>query len=255
MIYGGRIKYMMTRLKKKLSAGIILECKNTPNKIISRTNEPVTLSKCDPSSKLTQIKKRKLAALNASAIVITILLACLLAIKSSSHSDVMQICSNANVLRLHIIANSDSDEDQRVKLLVRDAVLEYERNSTDAAFVSTMNDAEEILLNNGDDLLKTVRNVLKQNNAPYDAQMIIGDFDFPDRIYGNQLYPEGNYRAVRILLGNAKGRNWWCVMFPPLCIVEAQEGEIDYDEPVRFDSLIVKAFNYIKIHLFGSQEN
>lgn len=245
---------MRTRLKKKLSEEIVFECENTPNKIISHTKRHIFPLKCAFFSKLAQKKKKNLTSLTASAIVITMLLACLLAIRSSSHSDVIQVCSNTNVLRLHIIANSDSDEDQRVKLLIRNAVLEYERNSTDAAFVSTMNDAEEILLSNGDELLKIVRNVLEQNNAPYDAQIIIGDFNFPDRTYGNQLYPEGTYRAVRILLGNAQGKNWWCVMFPPLCIVEAQEGEIDYDEPVRFDSLIVKAFNYIKIHLFGSQE-
>ena len=245
---------MKTRFKKTLSV-VAAKYKNMSNKTIGCTNKLVFPFKCNFFSKLIQMKKRKLPALTAYAIVITMLLTGLLAVKSSSHSDVVQICSNSNVLRLHIIANSDSDEDQRVKLLVRDAVLEYERNSTEATFVSNMNAAEEILLNNGDSLLKTIRNVLEQNNAPYDAQIIIGDFDFPDRTYGNRLYPEGTYRAVRILLGNAQGRNWWCVMFPPLCIVETQEGEIDYDEPVRFDSLIVKAFNFIKIHLFGSQEN
>lgn len=246
---------MNTQFKRKLSTTVFLRRKNTSNKAIDRAKKLISLFKCGFFSEQIQIKKKKLTALTASAIVITMLLAGLLAIKSSSHSDVIRICDNSNVLRLHIIANSDSDEDQRVKLLVRNAVLEYERNSTEAAFASTANDAEEILLNNGDDLLKTVRNVLEQNKAPYDAQIIIGDFDFPDRTYGNRLYPEGTYRAVRILLGNAQGKNWWCVMFPPLCIVETQEGEIDYDEPVRFDSLIVKAFNYIKIHLFGSQEN
>lgn len=245
---------MKIRFKKTLSV-VGAKHKKMSNKTIGCTNKLVFPFKCNFFSKLIQMKKRKLPALTAYAIVITMLLTGLLAVKSSSHSDVVQICSNSNVLRLHIIANSDSDEDQRVKLLVRDAVLEYEKNSTEATFASNMNAAEEILLNNGDSLLKTIRNVLEQNNAPYDAQIIIGDFDFPDRTYGNRLYPEGTYRAVRILLGNAQGRNWWCVMFPPLCIVETQEGEIDYDEPVRFDSLIVKAFNFIKIHLFGSQEN
>lgn len=245
---------MMTRFKN-LSAGKISNCENITNKIIGRCNKYIFPSKYTLFSKSVSKRKNNLTAMTASAIVIAMLLSCLLAVKSSSNSDIIRICDNSNVLRLHIIANSDSDEDQRVKLLVRDAVLEYERNSTEASFASTIDDAEALLLNNGDNLLKTVRTVLEQNNAPYDAQIIIGDFDFPDRTYGNCLYPEGTYRAVRILLGNANGKNWWCVMFPPLCIVETQEGEIDYNEPVRFDSLIVKAFNYIKIHLFGSQEN
>lgn len=245
---------MGPQFKKTLSAAIA-RYKKVYDTATGCRNKLISLFRCNHFSRSNEMEKKKLTALTSSAIVITMLLSSLLAIKSSSYSDAIQICNNSDVLRLHIIANSDSDEDQRVKLLVRDAVLEFERNSTEAAFVSNMNDAEEILLNNGDGLLKAVRNVLAQNNAPYDAQIIIGDFDFPDRTYGNRLYPEGTYRAVRILLGTAQGRNWWCVMFPPLCIVETQNGEINYGEPIRFDSLLVKAFNYIKIHFFGSQEN
>ena len=158
------------------------------------------------------------------------------------------------VLRLHIIANSDSDKDQQIKLLVRDAVLEYERTTSTALAVTDVNDAEIQLKANGQDLLNTVRTVLNENEAPYDAQLVIGDFDFPDREYGDKVYPAGVYRAVRILLGDAEGKNWWCVMFPPLCIVDAKDAEIESNEPIRFESLVVRAFNFIKLHIFGSQE-
>ena len=158
------------------------------------------------------------------------------------------------VLRLHIIANSDSEEDQQIKLLVRDAVLEYERTTSTVLAVADVNDAETQLKANGQDLLNTVRTVLYENEAPYDAQLVIGDFDFPDRVYGDKVYPSGVYRAVRILLGDAEGKNWWCVMFPPLCIVDAKDAEIESSEPIRFESLVVRAFNFIKLHIFGSQE-
>ena len=158
------------------------------------------------------------------------------------------------VLRLHIIANSDSEKDQQIKLLVRDAVLEYERTTSTALAVTDVNDAEIQLKANGQDLLNTVRTVLNENEAPYDAQLVIGDFDFPDRVYGDTVYPDGVYRAVRILLGDAEGKNWWCVMFPPLCIVDAKDAEIESSEPIRFESLVVRAFNFIKLHIFGSQE-
>ncbi len=194
--------------------------------------------------------KAIIAILIMVAIVMTVI-----GVHVSASSQTAHAVDTSNVLRLHIIANSDSETDQKLKLLVRDAVLNFERTNTCAAYAEDANSAERMLMDNGEGLLNAIRSVLTQNNAPYDAQLMLGDFEFPDRTYGDQLYPAGTYHAVRILLGEAKGKNWWCVMFPPLCIVEAQEGEIDYDEPIRFESLFAKAFNYIKIHLFGSREN
>lgn len=199
-------------------------------------------------------KRKLLFTTTAAAIVLLGSIALMAVMPLIKLNGVSKTADPDEVLRLHIIANSDSEEDQQIKLLVRDAVLEYERTTSTVLAVTDVNDAEIQLKANGQDLLNTVRTVLYENEAPYDAQLVIGDFDFPDRVYGDKVYPSGVYRAVRILLGDAEGKNWWCVMFPPLCIVDAKDAEIESSEPIRFESLVVRAFNFIKLHIFGSQE-
>lgn len=199
-------------------------------------------------------KRKLLFTTTAAAIVLLGSIALMAVMPLIKLNGVSKTADPDEVLRLHIIANSDSEEDQQIKLLVRDAVLEYERTTSTVLAVTDINDAEIQLKANGQDLLNTVRTVLYENEAPYDAQLVIGDFDFPDRVYGDKVYPSGVYRAVRILLGDAEGKNWWCVMFPPLCIVDAKDAEIESSEPIRFESLVVRAFNFIKLHIFGSQE-
>ena len=92
------------------------------------------------------------------------------------------------VFRLHILANSDSTEDQRVKLAVRDAVIEYEREQTGAADAFDAADAESILRAHGDGILQTVRRTLKKCGAEYDAQLAVGKFGFPEKQYGETVW-------------------------------------------------------------------
>ncbi|MCH5279307.1 MAG: stage II sporulation protein R [Christensenellaceae bacterium] len=150
-----------------------------------------------------------------------------------------------NIFRMHIIANSDSERDQQIKLAVRDALLEFEAEATEAAKAQSSAEAERILAENGSGILETARSVLRRYGAEYDAQLLIGTFDFPERQYGETIYPAGEYRALRILLGDAGGKNWWCVMFPPLCIVDANSEKIENEAPIRFDSLFVRLWKYI----------
>lgn len=155
----------------------------------------------------------------------------------------------SDVFRLHIVANSDSPEDQRIKLAVRDAVLDYEKENTNAANAANSEEAEKILMANGAGLLNAARTVLKKEGAAYDAQLVIGNFDFPDKKYGDKTYPAGKYRALRILLGKGEGKNWWCVMFPPLCIIDARNDTITDGNTVKFDSFFVKLWHF----LFGGR--
>ena len=198
-------------------------------------------------------KTGRIRAVTAIIILAAIILTITNAVITNAKNAKETILDN-DILRLHIIANSDSDFDQEVKLKVRDAVLDYERRYSDAEAVESAREAEKLLLDDGSSLLQTVRQVLSENDAGYDAQLVIGDFEFPDCTYDDKSYPAGVYRAVRILLGNAEGKNWWCVMFPPLCIVRADEGKIENDEPVKFESLFVKAFRFIRSNLFGLTE-
>lgn len=141
-----------------------------------------------------------------------------------------------SVFRLHIIANSDTKDDQAVKLLVRDALLEYEKNAMENA--SSLEEARSILMASGNEILNLTENVLKENGMDYGAQLMVGNFYFPDREYGEEFYPAGNYEALRIVLGDGAGKNWWCVMFPPLCILETNDGKIEQEE-VEFSSLLL----------------
>ncbi len=126
-----------------------------------------------------------------------------------------------DALRLHILANSDSEEDQRVKLLVRDAVLGLFRERFSA---DTKTEAVDCLLSLGPELQQTAERVLEENGMEPRVTLEAGEFDFPDRSYGDEFYPAGRYAALRVILGEGAGHNWWCVMFPPLCVIDTGTG-------------------------------
>ncbi|HWQ58240.1 MAG TPA: stage II sporulation protein R [Clostridia bacterium] len=134
---------------------------------------------------------------------------------------------NENILRLHVVANSDSIEDQTAKLAVRDAILAYE---ADIASCGNSGEAKAMLMEDGEALLHIVEDTLRARGMDYGAQLMIGVYDFPERAYGGAVYPAGKYEALRVVLGEGEGHNWWCVMFPPLCILELPGGKIDYEE-------------------------
>lgn len=130
------------------------------------------------------------------------------------------------VFRLHILANSDSDEDQRLKLKVRDAVLEecsYIFEKCEDAQQSA--DAAEADM---DFIKTTAEKVIAENNYTYDVSCEVAEMYFDERVYDSVTMPAGEYLALRITIGEAKGRNWWCVMFPALCIPAASENIEDY---------------------------
>lgn len=129
------------------------------------------------------------------------------------------------LIRFHVIANSDSEEDQAVKLLVRDKVLDY--ISTKLKDVNSLNKARVILNDNIDEVNEIAKQVLEDNNFDYDVNTMISRENFPDKVYGNYLFPQGNYEAFRIIIGNGEGHNWWCVMFPPLCFVDETKSDVD----------------------------
>lgn len=120
-------------------------------------------------------------------------------------------------VRLHILANSDSSEDQQLKLKVRDAVIAY--LTPYVKNVSGAQEAKEIISSHQENIVIVARKTLGENGADYPVAVQMGTFDFPVREYGSLVLPAGDYQAVRILLGQAAGQNWWCVLFPPLCFI------------------------------------
>lgn len=125
------------------------------------------------------------------------------------------------VLRMHILANSDSEEDQQLKLKVRDRLLEC----SDDLFggCDTLDKMKKTAAEKIDDINAVVYDVIKENGFDYGFHTEIANMNFDERVYGDITMPAGNYDALRITLGEAKGHNWWCVMYPPLCIPAAED--------------------------------
>lgn len=122
------------------------------------------------------------------------------------------------LIRFHVIANSDSKRDQDVKYLVRDALTNFLRPRLKEA--SSFEEAKRILLKNRYRIAEIARETLRREGFDYGASVSIGKFLFPARAYGRVVLPAGEYEAVRVVLGEGKGANWWCVLFPPLCFVD-----------------------------------
>ena len=148
---------------------------------------------------------------------------------------------DGGIFRLHVIANSDSPEDQAAKLAVRDAILRYEQDMGDVVCAGQV---KRRLMEDGAGLCAAIDGVLQEYGMDYGAELHIGEYDFPEREYAGKVYPEGRYEALRVVLGEGAGKNWWCVMFPPLCILEATDGEIE--DEVKFQSLILKLIREAK---------
>ncbi|MEG1886738.1 MAG: stage II sporulation protein R [Oscillospiraceae bacterium] len=124
-----------------------------------------------------------------------------------------------NVLRLHVLANSDETYDQDLKLKVRDELLKV----SDSCFSESITEQEALAAakENLELLESTAKKVIREENFSYDVKVEIGKAHFDTRVYDNFTLPAGEYEAVRVLIGEAKGKNWWCVMFPPVCVPAA----------------------------------
>jgi len=129
-----------------------------------------------------------------------------------------------SVFRLHVIANSDSSEDQNLKYIVRDKVLEY--ITSISGNQSSKEDVIKLANENIDEIEKIAENTIYENGYNYEVKLNIGNFAFPTKTYGDISFPAGYYDALKIEIGEAKGQNWWCVMFPPLCFVDITSGVV-----------------------------
>lgn len=129
------------------------------------------------------------------------------------------------VLRLHVIANSDSQEDQALKLEVRDAVLAQAAPWLEGA--DSQQAAEAALTPHLDELAQTGREVLAQAGRDDGVTVSISDVWFPTKQYDGFSLPAGQYRALRVVIGEGRGRNWWCVVFPPLCLGSVTEESVE----------------------------
>ena len=139
-----------------------------------------------------------------------------------SYSNAVSTDIQNSVFRLHVIANSDSKEDQDLKYKVRDSLIEY-MNSI-SKDITSKEEAINLAIEHKNEFYTIAKSVILDNNFNYNVNVEIGNFSFPTKTYGDISLPSGFYDALKVEIGEASGQNWWCVMFPSLCFVDVSEG-------------------------------
>lgn len=133
-----------------------------------------------------------------------------------------------SLIRFHVIANSDSDEDQQLKLKVKNKVIDYLYPYLKES--DSLDNSRKIINDNINNIKALAESVINEEGYSYNVNVQLSRENFPDKSYGNIVLPQGNYEAFRIIIGSGEGRNWWCVMFPPLCFVDESKAEVEYDK-------------------------
>ncbi|MBO5398288.1 MAG: stage II sporulation protein R [Clostridia bacterium] len=146
-----------------------------------------------------------------------------------------------NIFRLHILANSDSEADQTLKLAVRDSVIEYMKTINNTSF--TKEETIQNVNSHLEDLQKIAEDKIHELGYDYAVSLEVGNFYFPTKYYGNISLPAGNYDALKINIGEAQGQNWWCSLFPPLCFIDISSGYLeDEDKEILETNLTEEEF-------------
>ena len=126
-----------------------------------------------------------------------------------------------SVVRLHVLANSDTEEDQALKLKVRDSILAASSKLLEGC--TTREDAIRIIEKNSDVLEKSAKDTIEAAGYDYPVRIELGEEEYPTKNYESCCFPSGSYVSLRVMIGEAEGQNWWCVLFPPLCLSAATE--------------------------------
>lgn len=142
------------------------------------------------------------------------------------------------VLRFHVLANSDSEEDQRLKLKVRDAVLEQMKNTLPEGL--DVEETKEWARMHTDILRKTAEDIVTDNGYAYPVSAAVTTSYFPEKTYGDVTFPPGNYTALRIEIGAAKGQNWWCVLYPNLCFMDAVHAVVPEEGKKQLEEVLTE---------------
>lgn len=173
------------------------------------------------------MRKNTAWAMKAATLLLTMVIVALAMVAASALGEFRVQCEDISqkVLRLHVLANSDSEEDQALKLKVRDAILE----ESDALFQASENkaDAMEIIASHQDALEAVARRTLAANGCEDSVTVELKEVYFNTRTYGDLTMPAGYYDALQVKIGAAAGQNWWCVLFPSLCVPSATSVQME----------------------------
>lgn len=163
--------------------------------------------------------------MNKKTTVILLLLVYACSILSACSSKYSEKDISDKLIRFHVVANSDSPEDQALKLEVRDRVLEDIGPKLRA--YESKKDSEEFLSKNINYIKETAQKQVYEGGKNYSVSVVLGRSWFPAKVYSDIALPAGEYDALKIIIGSGEGKNWWCVMFPPLCFIDITHGITD----------------------------
>ena len=156
-------------------------------------------------------------------------------IKSSDMEEIQQGISE-KIMRFHVVANSDSDQDQELKLKVKEAVVSY--ISPELEESEDINRSKEILAGKQEEILAVAEQVIRDNGFDYTVTAGFERTYFPTKSYGSYTFPPGEYEAFMIRIGNSRGKNWWCVLYPPLCFIDISHGVVDRECGTRLEEIL-----------------
>ena len=142
------------------------------------------------------------------------------------------------LIRFHVLANSDSEEDQSLKLKVRDDVIDYLQPKLKTS--KSIKESEKIILEEKSNLINICENTIRENGYDYGVDIDLGYSKFPTKQYSSVVLPAGEYKSLKILIGNGQGKNWWCVMFPPLCFVDEQNNVINKETDQKLREVLTE---------------
>ena len=166
---------------------------------------------------------------------------------AEENQEVMIEDISSKLIRFHVIANSDGELDQKLKLKVRDEVLKYIqpllKDSKD------IEESRDILKEENENIINIAKETIEENGYSYKVESTLTKEYFPVKTYGNITLPQGKYEAYRIIIGSGEGQNWWCVMFPPICFVDLTKGEVAYEET---ENQMKKVLNYEELNLVSN---
>ncbi len=151
------------------------------------------------------------------------------------------------IIRFHVRANSDSDADQQLKLKVKDEIVKFLTTKLENA--TSLDEARNILYDVKDEIAEIALGVIRDNGYEYNVNVYFENAYFPMKMYGDMTFPPGEYEAFRVDIGDACGKNWWCVLYPPLCFVDSTYSVVPDETKNRFNEVLSdEAYNAITIN-------
>lgn len=157
------------------------------------------------------------------------------------------------MIRFHVRANSNSTVDQELKLYVKDAVINFVKPLL--AYSEDIEETKEILNLHMDEIRQTAANIIAWQGYEYDVNVYFTKEQFPIKQYGDMTFPAGEYEALRIDIGEARGDNWWCVMYPPLCFIDATNAVVSKEAKTQFrDILTEEEYNALFCNHYSDED-